>query len=522
MVTASPPHVVPSPPIVGPDGTNRADTLRVHYQRFRLLLGLCVIPLGFAAAAETNYYRVVTYDLPENLQLEASGLAAMPDGRLAVAIRRGEIWILEKPTAEPAAAEKVGYRLFASGMHELLGLAWHDGALYAAQRAEITRIRDADGDGEADEYLTAASGWGVSGAYHEYNYGPVFDAQGRLFNTLNCTMGDKWPGAGDEATQTLWRGWGMMTAPDGKTEPWCAGFRTPCGVGRDAAGEIFVADQQGNWFGAGPLLHIRRGAFFGHADSLVDAKRPDSPVRHPGKLPQDLTVAQALQQVPGYCPPAVWFPYVKMGQSTTGIRCDRSGGKFGPFEDQLFVGEFVQAGANRVYLEKVGGQYQGACFPFIKELQSGTFSLEFLPDGSLVVGQSNRGWNSYGTRSFGLQRIVWTGRTPFAVQKMEAQHDGFRFTFTQPVSVKSARAAADFAGQSYTYQYHAKYGSDELDAQPLRITGLAWSADRRGLELTIANLRAGYVHEVVLPALESDDGTPLWHRDAYYTMNRIP
>lgn len=476
----------------------------------------------WAQLPDSNYYRVVTFEPPEGLQLEASGLAPLPDGRLAVAIRRGEVWMLEKPTAEPATAAKVGYTRFASGLHELLGLAWHDGALYAAQRAEITRLRDTDGDGAADEYLTAASGWGVSGAYHEYTYGPVFDARGNLFNTLNCTMGDKWPGAGDEATQTLWRGWGMLTTPGGRTQPWCAGFRTPCGVGQDADGEIFVADQQGNWFGAGPLLHIRKGAFFGHGDSLVDARQPGSPVQHPGKLPQDLTVAQAIRQVPGYCPPAVWFPYIKMGQSTTGIGCDRSRGKFGPFQGQLFVGEFVHAGANRVFLEKVGGEYQGACFPFIQELQSGTFSLHFLADGSMVIGQSNRGWNSYGTRSFGLQRIVWTGRTPLEVQKMEARRDGFRFTFTMPVAAGSFPGAEGVKGSSYTYQYHAKYGSEEMDPQPLRCTGARWSRDRRVLELRIANLRAGYVHEVLLPALQSDDGTPLWHRAAYYTLNRIP
>lgn len=491
--------------------------------KMRLIVSLlAAASVARAEIADSNYYRVVTYDLPPGLQLEACGLAAMPDGRMAVAIRRGEIWMLEKPTAEPATAVNVRFKLFATGMHELLGLAWHDGALYAAQRSEITRVRDTDGDGMADEYRTAAKGWGVSGAYHEYNYGPVFDRDGNLFNTLNCTMGEKWSGAGDAATQTLWRGWGMLTGRDGKTMPWCAGFRTPCGVGKNADGEIFVTDQQGNWFGAGPLMHIRRGAFFGHADALADANRPESPVKHPGKIPTGLTVAQAAAQVPGYCPPAVWFPYVKMGQSTTGIRCDRNGGKFGPFANQLFIGEFVLAGANRVFLEKVGGEYQGACFPFIKGLQSGTFSLEFLADGSLVIGQSNRGWNSFGTRSFGLQRIVWTGRTPFDVQKMEAQRDGFRFTFTLPLSEKSFHGTAGFTGQSFTYNLHAKYGSDEVDVQPLQFSGAQLSADRRSIELRISNLRAGYVHEIELPELVADDGAPLWHRSAFYTLNRIP
>ena len=42
---------------------------------------------------------------------------------------------------------------------------------------------------------------------------------------------------------------------------------------------------------------------------------------------------------------------------------DNTGGKFGPFARQLFIGEF-RLSENRVFLEKVGGEYQGACFGF--------------------------------------------------------------------------------------------------------------------------------------------------------------
>ena len=72
---------------------------------------------------------------------------------------------------------------------KLLGLAWHDGALYATQRSEVTRLRDTDGDGVADEYLTAAKGWGVSGNYHEYAYGPVFDPQRDDVDHAECDPG---------------------------------------------------------------------------------------------------------------------------------------------------------------------------------------------------------------------------------------------------------------------------------------------------------------------------------------------
>ena len=483
-------------------------------------MSLAAVALVASAVEQSDYYRVVTYELPAGLNLEASGVAPMPDGRLAVAIRKGEVWILEHPLAEPPTVEAVGFKLFASGMHEMLGLAFHEGDLYVTQRSEVTRLRDTDGDGVADEYRSVSHGWGVSGAYHEYAYGPVFDREGNMHNTLNCSMGKKWSGAGDEAKATLWRGWSVVT-PKGSTTAtgFSAGFRSPIGIGLNAEGDIFATDQQGNYMPTNPLMHLRKGAFFGHGEALEDAKRDDSPVKHPGKLPDGITVAEAMKRIPGYCPPAVWFPYVKMGQSTTGMRCDLTRGKFGPFEKQMFVGEFVISGVNRVFLEKVGGEYQGACFPFVKDLQCAVLTLDFLSDGSMVVGQSNRGWNSSGNRPFGLQRIVPTKRVPLEVEKLEVTKEGFRFSFTQPIDPASL---GPIEGSSYTYTYTAKYGSPEIDPQPLAMEQPTLSADGRSLEVRCGGRREGFVHEFHLPELRSKGGEPLWHRDAYYTLNRLP
>jgi hypothetical protein len=481
-----------------------------------------VLVLGYPLLAQdqSDYYRTVTLETPAGVNMEASGLAILPDGKLAVSIRKGEVWIIQNPSAEPPTVANLCYKLFACGMHEILGLAYYDGDLYVTQRSEVTRLRDINGDGSADEYYTASKGWGVSGAYHEYAYGPVFDRHGNMYNTLNCTMGKTWLGAGAEAKHPLWRGWSIITPKGSHTATgFSAGFRSPCGIGLNAEGDVFGTDQQGNWIPTSPIMHIRKGAFFGHADSLADARRPDSPVTPPVKLLDGLTVAQAVTQVHGYDLPAVWLPYVKFGQSTTGLRCDLTSGKFGPFEKQMFVGEFVLSGVNRVFMEKVGGEYQGACFPFVSGLQSATLTLNFLLDGSMIVGQSNRGWNSYGNRSFGLQRLVPTGQLPLEVRKLEALKDGFKFTFTQPIQ------SADWTqtkAQSYTYLLTAKYGSPEVDPQTLRLSD--WSLSKDGLILTLkcANLRAGYVHEFELPELRSLKGQRIWHRLCAYTLNRIP
>jgi len=488
-----------------------------------LALALILPALLLAADDAPNpYYSVTPYALPDGVKLEASGLAEMPDGKLAVAVRKGEVWIIDHPEADMTRPDALGFHRFASGLHEPLGLAWHDGALYTTQRTEVTRLRDTDGDGVADEYLTVAKGWGVSGNYHEYAYGPVFDPEGRMWITLNATLGAHVKMDGHRAKEFPWRGWCMSMGSDGKLEPTAAGLRSPCGIGLNATGDVFCTDQQGNWFGAGPILHLRKGAFFGHGDSVADTRRPESPVHDPGVLPQDITVAEAAKRVPGFALPAVWFPYVKMGQSTTGLACDKSGGRFGPYKDQMFVGEFVLSGVNRAFMEKVDGEYQGACFPFINGLQSAALSLIFLKDGSLVVGESNRGWNSQGSRSFGLERIRWTGRAPLEVLKMEALPDGFRLTFTGAVDKAKAGKPKSYEMTSYTYLYHEKYGSDEVRTQPVKIVEARVGENGQEVKLKCDGLREGYVHELHMPGVKGADGEALWHDEAYYTLNKIP
>jgi hypothetical protein len=76
-------------------------------------------------------------------------------------------------------------------------------------------------------------------------------------------------------------------------------------------------------------------------------------------------------------------------------------------------------------------------------------------------------------------------------------------------------------GQSYTYPFQSKYGGDELDTKPLTISSAQLSADGLVLEVACADLRTGYVHEFELPQLKAKDGTPLWHRMAYYTVNKL-
>jgi hypothetical protein len=475
--------------------------------------GLISLQAGDQAAREAEFYELQTYDFPEDLKLEISGMARLPNGDLAIALRKGEIWTINN-AYDP---QKARYKPFATGLHEPLGLAYRDGSLYTVQRTELTRIADRNKDGTADEYMTVAKGWGLTGSYHEYAYGPQFDDDGNAWITLNCNIGK-----GPNMSDNKFRGWSFMVTPEGQMSPMSGGFRSPSGIGMNLAGDIFATDQQGNWFPTCPLVHVKKGAFHGHADSLKFTDLPGATFKIDSKIPSGLTVAQAAKKIRPYQLPAVWFPYRKVGMSSTDVLCDTTKGGFGPFPGQLFVGEFTMSFVSRVFLEKVKGQYQGACFRFREGLQCAALRMEWGKDGSMFVGQSNRGWNSLGTRSYGLQRIVWNKKMPFEIKTMEARNDGFRLTFTKPIDVGVAKNPKNYSFISYTYDYHSKYGSEEVDTKTLKVTSAIPAKDGLSVDLRVEGLREGYVHELDVTKLKDKDGKPLLHAQAYYTLNRIP
>src|SRR5215212_5780173 len=99
------------------------------------------------SAKEEDYFRIVKVTSPEGTLLEVGGLCTLPNGDLAVTTRRGDVYIVENPTSRSPR-----FRKFASGLHEVLGVAYKNGALYCVQRGELTKLTDKNMDGKADVF----------------------------------------------------------------------------------------------------------------------------------------------------------------------------------------------------------------------------------------------------------------------------------------------------------------------------------------------------------------------------------
>lgn len=465
-------------------------------------------------ATEDDFYRIVTLPVPEDLKLEVGGLAVMPDGRLGVSTRRGDVWIVSNPYMKNGTAPT--YKRFASGLHESLGLAYIKGNLWATQRGEVTILKDTNGDEIADEY-EAFYKFPLAGNYHEYTYGPVQLPDNDMIFTLNLG----WEGKG--VSLSKWRGWMLKISPEGKMTPWATGLRSPAGMGALKNGDIFYTENQGDWVGSGRMTHLEKGDFAGNTAGLKWTSEEGSPLTTKiSDIPDtDEPLYEVAKRVPSLKVPAVWFPHTLMGISTADIIEDTFSGKFGPFEGQLFVGDQGHSKIMRVFLEKINGKYQGICFPFREGFQSGILRMRWGLDASMFVGMTSRGWSSTGKDEFGLQRLEWTGKMPFEMKTVKSMPDGFLVEFTQPVNKETAKDLDSYKIKSFTYQYHHNYGSPIINTDSLKIKAIQVAEDGMSVRLAIDGLRLGYIHELRLEGITNTENRSLLHAFGYYTLNSI-
>ncbi len=461
-------------------------------------------------------FRIEHFSVPKDIKLLVGGMDFLPNGDLAVCTYSGEVWIVEGAQGPPAQAR---WRRFARGLNEPGGLKVLDGQVHVVQKCELTRLIDTDSNGEADLFECLSDGWGYTGNYHSFATGPALDALGNLYVAVtgHRTIYD-----------VPYMGWCLRVSPQtsratlsaqgspagepfpfalGQAEPFCSGLRVPNGLGTHA-GDLFMTDNQGHWIAANKLNHLQSGKFYGHPSS-----RPAPRAQFDGDS--------------NFTPPVVWFPYawVRSASGIASITDDR----FGPFRGQMLVGEFQNASVFRVALEKVNGEWQGAVFPFLKGFASGVNRLAFGLDGNLYVGGLRMGhWTSIAPQPSSLDRVRFTGKTPFEIREVHARPDGFELVFTQPVDFASAGLADNWDALQYTYGYSGKHNAPEKDRDekipgpPMHVTEAVVAADGLTVRLRTAGHQPRHVIRVRALDVKNVDGKELRNDTFHYTLNSLP
>ena len=462
------------------------------------------------AEEEAKYYRIVDIPFPKEMALEACSFEVLPNNQLAVGTRRGEIFFVKGAFDKNPRTE---FHKYASGLDEIFGMSYKEGAMYITQQTEVTKITDKNGDLRADRFETLSDRWGF-GNYHEFSFGSKLDQDNNIWVALCLSKSYQ--------SDLPFRGWCLKITPDGKTVPVCSGIRSPCGIGPNEHGVMFYAESQGPWNGSCSLKVLQQGGFMGHPASFKWYDLAPNMGPKPVEPNTRSRLVVERKRVKELVPYAVVFPYIKMGRSISGFMVDRTGGKFGPFENQIFIGDFSLSLMMRATTEKVNGVWQGACYPFREGLATGLLACQFTPQGDLIVGGTNRGWPVRGPKAYALQRLDWTGKVPFEIKEINARPDGFLLTFTKPVHPEIAARPETYSLTTYTHVYQQGYGSPEVDHTNPKVTKADVSDDGLQIRLTVTGLMKGHVHDFGLPLMRSQTNEKLLHTKAYYTLNEIP
>jgi hypothetical protein len=317
-------------------------------------------------------------------------------------------------------------------------------------------------------------------------------------------------------------GWAVRVEPSGKFQLFANGLRSPASVGASPDGRVWYADNQGDFVGTSKLFELRKDRFYGHPAGLVDlpGMTPDSP-----EIRWEQWIDRKEQ-------PVILFPHNRVANSP-GNPAWVVNRKFGPFAGQILIGDQTQSNLLRVVTQKVDDVEQGCVIPFFEGLESGVMRPVFLADGSLLLGQTGRGWQAKGGKVASLQHVRWDGMTIApAILAMSATDEGFRIDLTQPLGagVDDSILRSAVSLESWTYRDAPAYGSDELDLREESVPTITASADRRSLHLVLASRAAPRVHpqqtariyhaRIASQAL-FDMPAPS-QLDAYYTLRRFP
>jgi len=464
-------------------------------------------------------YRVETIR-PPGFEPKVGALAFLPDGRLAIGtfdpLQRDDRSLPDIDAKEPDTIQALDVAtgelaVIAGGLFEPAGMCVVDGALHVAQRKEITRLDDADGDGFLETHTTIASGW-EGWNYHQFAFGLVH-RDGKLYTALSTSMAPPaWEGMGTNAGPNgPLRGCVLeVDLSSGDVRAIAGGVRTPNGLGLAADGTLLYADNQGAWMPASVLAEVIPGRFYGHFN------RTNPVTNLLERFPQGGHPSVWCDRP--RTPPALWLPHNEVVNSPTEIVAIEAG----PYAGQVLIGELTGGGIRRACLERVDGVLQGALFRFTQGLECGVNRIRWGPDGALYVGGIGAGGNwKWRDTQFGLQRLVPTGETAFELETVRATPDGFRLRLTEPVDAAWLADPAHYAVRSWTYAPTEQYGGPKVDerehAVAVRVAG------EREVELAVDDLVAGgRCWHLRLLEPTSRAGRRMWSTEAWYTLNRIP
>ena len=392
------------------------------------------------------------------------------DGRAAVVTFEGDVWIV---SGIDRNLGKIEWKRFASGLYEPLSIAVVRDTIYVYDRQGLVRLRDTNGDGEADYYENFSNLNQQSGESREFPLGMAAKPGGGFYLAIGgaLDLGPKtsaaiMPGfrAGSSQSGTV-----QEVSADGRSiRAVATGLREPI-IGVDPKnGTIASSDQQGNFVPATPVFLLKEGGFYG----VPATWHRSAPLPTPEL-------------------PLLWIPH-EVDQSGAGEVF--AGARMGFGGDALVHLSYGRPGPFRVYADTTRSAVQGALIALPGVYGAPTLKGRVGPvDGQLYLAGFSV-WGSNAKEVSSLVRLRYTGKPSRLPLAVHAGLQGIMVRFATPLDAASVSDAAHYHVERWNYVRTSAYGSghfkldgtpgqDKLSLRP------HLSADGRTLLLVVPDMR---------------------------------
>jgi glucose/arabinose dehydrogenase/cytochrome c551/c552 len=384
------------------------------------------------------------------------------DGTGAAVTLDGDVWMI-RGLHEPSRT--VTWRRFASGLHEPLSLAIRDEQLYVFDRNGIWRLRDANGDGEADVHEMFSNAFAQTADMREFP------------STLRLAPGGEFviaKGGQEAATLGKHNGSVLRISADGRRSTVLGyGFRQPSIGVNVRTGLVLASDQQGNYVPSTPLHIVRDAQFYG----FLSDKRPREV--YPAPIADPLT----------------WIPHEVNASALAPLWL--FGARMGPLTDSLVYIGFNRPELFRVLLNDRTEKPQAAVISVTRAFEFPTLNGSINPaDGQLyIAGFQIFGWGTTATRLAGLGRVRYTGAPSTLPRAVVPMEKGVLLRFDVSLDPATAVDPDNYTLGSWNYKRTYQYGSPAFKADGtegtdrLTASRVYLSKDRHGVFVAVPQMK---------------------------------
>ena len=394
-----------------------------------------------------------------------ASIAKVSEGLFATVTFDGDVWLVYGLTKD---RKKVGWKRFASGLHEPLSICVVDKKIHVLTRNGIIRLHDFNNDKEADFYENFCNSFGQTAETREFANSLTTLPEGGFVITK---------GGQQRASQGLHNNHLLKVSADGRTvEKLAYGLRQGFATVHPEDGRIYATDQQGNYIPSTPVHLIKKDAFLGFKEPNPNDKFP--PTREP----------------------LCWVPHKIAPSGTDMLWTAKSG--FGTLSGRLLLIDYHNPGILQVFQDLSGEHPQGGVHRLPFEFKSPILKAFSDHDSGDIYLAGFQIFGSKAKKSAGIRRIRFTGQpTGFLPIDARSTELGILLTFSQPLDLINA-SRDHFKVQCWNYLRSQKYGSGhyKLDGKPgqesLTVANVFRSVDSRQLLLTIPEMEPSNQIEV--------------------------